>query len=139
MCATRQRLLLRLRLSLTTTKIISGHVLEMTPEGRYIHLQPDNGDSSFWHRRSWLELVCELPKAETPTNTGRSGTYTTIGCWKDSPLEPVNHAVEADSVRQAIETAESKARAEAGCPKAGVFVNLFVFEGTPEILSTWAG
>lgn len=66
-------------------------------------------------------------------------TYTTIGCWKDSPLEPVSSIVDADSVSRAIETAENKARAEAGCPEAGVFVNLFVFEGTPEILSTWAG
>lgn len=68
--------------------------------------------------------------------------FTCIGHWQQSPGEATVFYVEATDVRSAIEAADEMAYVEANrLPPSQLdpYINLFVIEGHPEILSTWAG
>lgn len=62
-------------------------------------------------------------------------TYTTIGAFEDRPEEPIVFVVKADDTMCAIREAELDAKAISET----TFLNLFVFEGEPKLLTSWAG
>lgn len=65
--------------------------------------------------------------------------YTTIGHFDSDPRSPLSYVVDASSTAEAIQAAESEARRDFPTSPADPFLNDFVIEGEPKILSTWAG
>ena len=69
-------------------------------------------------------------------------SFTCIGRWVNQPLtEPEVNYVKARSIKGAIKAAEKAARTCAGdmVTKEDPFMNLYIFAGHQEIISSWAG
>ena len=68
--------------------------------------------------------------------------YTLTGHFASDPTAPTVHTVEAESIAEAIKQAEVLATWDdpyTGKHKNDPYINDFVFEGEPKVVSTWAG